>query len=77
MSISDDIIEEFYDILSSGYGPELTEFHKTELTNFINPLSKEVKKELWEDYSNNTDDMDEYEVSQEERDFVKKVCEID
>ena len=73
-NVDEMIIEEFYDILSSGYGPELTNFHKTELTNLVDSLSDEDKKGLYEEYSSNTDDMDEYEVSNEEREFVKKLC---
>ena len=71
------LMEEFYDILSSGYGSELDEFHIRELTKLVKDLTKEQKKEVWEYYSSNTDDLDDYEVANEEKEFVKELCEVE
>ena len=76
MSISEEFYEEFYDILISGYGPELTNWHKTELTKLVNPLSDEEKKELYKEYNSDWMNTDDYDVSEEEREFVRELCEV-
>ena len=72
----DNVMEEMDDILSSGYGSDLMKFHKTELTKLISPLTDEEKKDVWELYTSNSDDWDEWGISMEEVKFVGKLCGV-
>jgi len=68
----DDLLDQIDDIMSSGQGEDMTNWHRRELTKLIKPLTTQTKSDLFTTYTNNIVKQEGWTI--EEINLIGKLC---